>query len=90
MCGSNFCPANADKGNLLSLNQSDVREESAGVTDNFETSRTKIYLMASIYLACSLAAAALLVVFLDPLTTDPDQVISRSDLQPIFLRRRRL
>ena len=78
VCGSNFCPADADKGlNLLNLNQSDMREESAaGVAANFETSRTKIFLMASIYLACSLVAAALLALFLDPLTTDPDQVIS--------------
>ena len=87
VCGSNFCPADADKGlNLLNLNQSDMREESAaGVAANFETSRTKIFLMASIYLACSLVAAALLALFLDPLTTDHDQVISWTDLQPKIL-----
>ena len=84
LCGSNFCPGNADKGNLLNQsdkgNQSDAREESS-VVGNFETDRSKIYLMASIYLACSLAAAALLAVFLDPLPQDP-QVISQSNLLP--------
>ena len=49
---------------------------------NFETERTKIYLIASIFLASSLAAAALLAVFLDPLTIEHHQVISKSDVQP--------
>ena len=89
VCGSNFCPANADKGKLL-LNQSEIREES-GVASNFETDRTKIYVMASIYLACSLAPAALLALFLDPLTIDPQQVtpLQRQFAEKnIFLRKK--
>merc|ERR550517_1915176 len=35
--------------------------------------------MASIYLACSLAAAALLATFLDPLPQDPQESLSGSD-----------
>ena len=87
LCGSNFCPANTDKGSLLLLNQSykgnqSDRREELGVASNFETDMSKIYLMATIYLACSLAAAALLAAFLDPLPKYPHQVISQSNLQP--------
>jgi len=36
--------------------------------DNFETDITKIYIIAGIFLGCSLAAAAIVAIFVDPLT----------------------
>merc|ERR1712126_177578 len=51
--------------------------ESGGVTSNFQTETT------SIYLASSLAAAALLAVFLDPLSIEPHQEESSSEPEQI-------
>ena len=35
---------------------------------NFQTDLTKIYILAGIFLGCSLSAAAIIAVFVDPLT----------------------
>ena len=58
-CGSNYCP-NDD---------SDQKDDDAGKKqDNFETDITKIYIIAGIFLGCSLTAAAIVAIFVDPLT----------------------
>ena len=46
----------------------DNKEEEALPNANFDTDITKIYIIAAIYLACSLAAALLVAVFVDPLS----------------------
>ena len=50
VCGSNFCPDDADsKDIVLDDNQSNtINESEPGVGGNFQTDRTKIYVMASI------------------------------------------
>ena len=50
VCGSNFCPEDADsKDIVLDNNQlSTINQSEPGVGGNFQTDRTKIYVMVSI------------------------------------------
>ena len=45
-----------------------LKEEEDLPNSNFETDITKIYIIAAIYLACSIAAALLVAFFVDPLS----------------------
>ena len=80
-CGSNFCagakaPEVVTDESLIApilngLNttleaQADLKAE--GGNENFKTDITKIYIMAGIYLACSISAAVLIALFVDPLS----------------------
>jgi len=58
-CGSSFCP-----GQTISSGEKNETD----TKDNFQTDITKIYIIAGIYLACSLAAAVIIAIFVDPLT----------------------
>ena len=55
-CGASFCPAQL----LVDHNKTTANK-------NFETDITRIYVMAGIYLACSITAAILIACFVDPL-----------------------
>ena len=56
-CGAAFCPAQlADSDTPATSNK------------NFQTDITKIYIIAGIYLACSIMAAFIIAFFVDPLT----------------------
>jgi len=59
-CGSGYCPAS-----LVTVNQT---ESSGDTNENFATDITKIYIIAGIFLGCSLSAAAIIAIFVDPLT----------------------
>ena len=59
-CGSSFCPG------WSPVQASDEAEDKP--VDNFQTDLTKIYILAGIFLGCSLSAAAIIAVFVDPLT----------------------
>jgi len=65
-CGSAYCPAQlvASANISQSLESSDDDVEN----DNFKTDITKIYIIAGIYLACSISAAFIIAFFVDPLT----------------------
>ena len=54
---------NSTQGSIM-----DNKEEKALPNANFDTDITKIYIIAAIYLACSLAAALLVALFVDPLS----------------------
>ena len=56
-----------DRNSTLAFTMDD-KEEEALPNANFDTDITKIYIIAAIYLACSLAAALLVAVFVDPLS----------------------
>lgn len=60
-CGSSFCP-----GFVPTSEASDEADDKT--VDNFQTDLTKIYILAGIFLGCSLSAAAIIAVFVDPLT----------------------
>jgi hypothetical protein len=87
MCGSQFCPqASAPAvvedetllaplvGGLLNATLVAAADEAETGHDNFKTATWKIYIIAGIYLACSISAAILIALFVDPLdrfgTTD--------------------
>ena len=59
ICGSSFCPG---------ITASSGEKNETDTNDNFQTDITKIYIIAGIYLACSLAAAFIIAIFVDPLT----------------------
>jgi len=60
-CGSNFCVADSESSKNDSSD--DVYKK-----DNFDIDMTKIYIIAGIYLACSISAAITLAIFVDPLS----------------------
>ena len=71
-CGSAYCPAQL----VSSANITEILEVSSNITaisedvenENFKTDITKIYIIAGIYLACSISAALIIAFFVDPLT----------------------
>ena len=71
-CGSAYCPAQL----VSSSNITETPEPTSSVTaspedienENFKTDISKIYIIAGIYLACSIMAALIIVFFVDPLT----------------------
>ena len=64
-CGSAYCPAQ-----LISSSNITQTAESADdlENENFKTDITKIYIIAGIYLVCSISAALIIAFFVDPLT----------------------
>jgi len=79
-CGSGYCAQEStpetveDETSLATsaLNLTNILEElekeNASASDNFKTDISLIYMIAGIYLACSISAAVLLAVFVDPLS----------------------
>ena len=61
-CGSNYCPAPTEDV------QTEPVLEVAEEIDNFQTDRVKIYTLATIYLACSLAAPIIIATLVDPVS----------------------
>ncbi|TRY61495.1 hypothetical protein TCAL_05719 [Tigriopus californicus] len=62
-CGVNYCPKAAP---LPSINT--TLNVEPDLEDNFATSKTKLYTLAGIYLACSLVSATVVALFVDPLS----------------------
>merc|ERR1712106_552560 len=67
LCGSAYCPAQ-----LISEAVEDATNATASTdhleNDNFKTDITKIYIIAGIYLFCSISSALIIAFFVDPLT----------------------
>ena len=61
-CGINYCPAGASE----SSNATEVKEESSD--DNFSATKSQLYILAGVYLACSLLASVTVALFVTPLT----------------------
>ena len=62
-CGVNYCPAPATEE--TSKNST---EEEADNADNFSISKEKLYLLAGVYLACSVLSAIVVTLAVDPLS----------------------
>jgi hypothetical protein len=72
VCGSAYCPAqivsteeveeedDLDSGNMTSMEP-----------DHFNTSMNRIYVLAAIYLGCSIFAALIIAIFVDPISRYP-------------------
>jgi len=65
-CGSAYCPAQI----ISSTNITDTptNDDTDIENDNFKTDITKIYIIAGIYLFCSISSALIIAFFVDPLT----------------------
>ena len=65
-CGVHFCPADG------STEKDDTEKFNNGsntiVDENFKTTDTQIYVLAGVYLACSLLAPILIAIFVEPLS----------------------
>jgi len=67
LCGSAYCPAQlisetAEAATNVTATTDDLENE------NFKTDITKIYIIAGIYLFCSISSALIIAFFVDPLT----------------------
>ena len=64
-CGVNYCPAG-----VAEPSASEIAEEivEAPEVDNFSASKKQLYIIAGVYLACSLASAVTVALFVTPLT----------------------
>lgn len=60
-CGVNYCPKSTPEPSINATLEPDLE-------DNFATSKTKLYTLAGIYLACSLVSASVVALFVDPLS----------------------
>ena len=70
-CGVHFCPADGstEKEDTEKEDTEKVNNGSNTVVDeNFKTTDTQIYVLAGVYLACSLLAPILIAVFVEPLS----------------------
>ena len=69
VCGSAYCPsqltaaAAADDINALNSNSSAALEK-----NNFKVEHGQIYVLAGIYLGCSICAALIIALFVDPIS----------------------
>ena len=59
-CGVNYCPA-VDNPNV---NKTEIDHEE----DNFSATSYQLYILAGVYLACSILSAVVLALFVDPLS----------------------
>jgi len=75
-CGSGYCsqasaPETVEDETSLAeraINLTDALTPAPSADDNFKTDISLIYIIAGIYLACSITAAVLIAVFVDPLS----------------------
>ena len=62
-CGVNYCPA------PVAVEASkNLTEEEADKEDNFSISKQKLYVLAGVYLACSVLSAIVVSLAVDPLS----------------------
>jgi len=71
-CGVNYCPAVPVDNSGVNTTEIESKAE-----DNFSASSTQLYILAGVYLACSILSAVVVAVFVDPLSkygeTDRDE-----------------
>jgi hypothetical protein len=79
LCGVNYCPAAGPSAEEILAAKAEgttpAPDAAAEPDSNFEVSRSSIYILAGVYLACSLLSAIVVALFVDPLTR---QDISRN------------
>ena len=64
-CGVNYCPAAVTAPSVAEIAEEVVE---APEVDNFSASQKQLYIIAGVYLACSLASAVTVALFVTPLT----------------------
>ena len=66
-CGTNYCPGGGPPKPTLNETIDAAAAAAADLDDNFSTSKSSLYTLAGIYLACSLLSAIVVALFVDPL-----------------------
>ena len=66
-CGVHFCPDTTSVKDTESVNNVKSNETEL-MNENFKTTDTQIYVLAGVYLACSLLGPILIAAFVDPLS----------------------
>ena len=81
VCGSNFCPEDADSKDIVLDNNhnksSTINQSETGVGGNFQTDRTKIYLMVSIQVECYSQTNRIKNIFLRKIQERKEETIFR-------------
>ena len=67
-CGSAYCPAQIISSTNITDTPTNDEVQDDIENDNFKTDITKIYIIAGIYLFCSISSALIIAFFVDPLT----------------------
>ena len=72
LCGSAYCPAQLVSGTEeepeTAANSSSASLSSSLELESFSTDRERIYVLAGIYLGCSICAALIIALFVDPIS----------------------
>ena len=74
LCGSAYCPAQIVSGTgeeeepETAANSSSTSLSSSLELESFSTDRERIYVLAGIYLGCSICAALIIALFVDPIS----------------------
>ncbi len=72
LCGSAYCPAQIVSGTEEETetvaNFSSTSLSSSLELESFSTDRERIYVLAGIYLGCSICAALIIALFVDPIS----------------------
>jgi hypothetical protein len=75
LCGSAFCPAQIVEAVEVEDEEEEDMVEVANSTtnslaelENFKTDEERIYVLAGIYLGCSICAALIIAFFVDPIS----------------------
>merc|ERR1711860_463461 len=71
-CGANYCPWS-------------LEEKQENVEDNFETTKTQIYTLAGIYLACSLIGPLIIALLVDPLSKFGEVESQQTDAKDLLI-----
>ncbi len=61
-CGVNYCP---EVPEVKSEGDDDAAEE---IDANFQTDKTRLYILATVYLVCSVLSGLIVAFFVDPLS----------------------
>ena len=77
-CGANYCPWSLEEKDEDTLEQENVE-------DNFETTKTQIYTLAGIYLACSLIGPLIIALLVDPLSKFGEVESQQTDAKDLLI-----
>ena len=63
-CGVNYCPAPAKDNEPVNITENETAEEE----DNFTITTSQRYILAGVYLICSVLSAVIVAIAVDPLS----------------------
>jgi hypothetical protein len=76
VCGSAYCPSQLTAAAADDINAWNSNSSAALEKNNFKVEHGQIYVLAGIYLGCSICAALLIAAFVDPISRSMEIRIS--------------